>query len=64
MRARPGAGIVFRRTDLEGSPSIPARLSSVTGVERRTTLAAGGAEIHTVEHVLAARRGRWAWTTS
>ena len=49
-----GAGIVFRRTDLDGSPSIPARLSSVTGVERRTTLGRDGAEIHTVEHVLAA----------
>ncbi len=50
----PGAGIVFRRSDLEGAPCIPARLSSVTGVERRTTLARDGAEIHTVEHVLAA----------
>ena len=49
-----GAGVVFRRTDLEGAPCIPARLSSVTGVERRTTLARDGAEIHTVEHVLAA----------
>ena len=50
----PGCGIVFRRTDLDGSPTIPARLSSVTGVERRTTLAANGAEVHTVEHILAA----------
>ena len=49
-----GAGIVFRRTDLEGAPAVPARLTSVTGVERRTVLAAGGAEVHTVEHVLAA----------
>jgi UDP-3-O-[3-hydroxymyristoyl] N-acetylglucosamine deacetylase/3-hydroxyacyl-[acyl-carrier-protein] dehydratase len=50
----PGSGIVFRRTDLPGVPAIPARLSSVTGVERRTTLAANGVEVHTVEHVLAA----------
>ena len=49
-----GSGIVFRRTDLDGSPAIPARLSSVSGVERRTTLAADGAEVHTVEHILAA----------
>ena len=49
-----GTGVVFRRTDLEGSPEIPARLAYVSGVERRTTLAANGAEIHTVEHVLAA----------
>jgi UDP-3-O-[3-hydroxymyristoyl] N-acetylglucosamine deacetylase/3-hydroxyacyl-[acyl-carrier-protein] dehydratase len=50
----PGGGVVFRRTDLEGAPCIPARLSSVTGVERRTTLASDGVEVHTVEHVLAA----------
>jgi UDP-3-O-[3-hydroxymyristoyl] N-acetylglucosamine deacetylase/3-hydroxyacyl-[acyl-carrier-protein] dehydratase len=53
-RAEPGAGIVFRRTDLEGAPLIPARLSSVTAVERRTTLGEGTALVHTVEHVLAA----------
>jgi UDP-3-O-[3-hydroxymyristoyl] N-acetylglucosamine deacetylase / 3-hydroxyacyl-[acyl-carrier-protein] dehydratase len=49
-----GTGIVFRRADLAGSPEIPARLSSVSGVERRTVLAANGAEVHTVEHLLAA----------
>ena len=52
-RAEPGAGIAFRRTDLEGAPLIPARLSSVTAVERRTTLGEGAAVVHTVEHVLA-----------
>jgi len=52
--AEPGAGIVFRRADLDGAPTIPARLTSVSGVERRTTLAANGAEVHTVEHLLAA----------
>jgi len=50
----PGGGIVFRRTDLPGCPVIPARLSSVSAVERRTVLAANGAEVHTVEHILAA----------
>ena len=50
----PGAGVVFRRSDLEGCPSIPARLSSVSDVDRRTTLAANGAEVHTVEHILGA----------
>ena len=52
--AAPGDGVVFRRVDLEGAPEIPARLTSVSGVERRTTLAANGAEVHTVEHLLAA----------
>jgi UDP-3-O-[3-hydroxymyristoyl] N-acetylglucosamine deacetylase/3-hydroxyacyl-[acyl-carrier-protein] dehydratase len=52
--AAPGAGVVFRRTDLEGTPEIPARLSSVSALERRTALANGKAEVHTVEHLLAA----------
>ena len=52
--AEPGKGIVFRRADLAGAPTVPARLTSVSGVERRTTLTANGAEVHTVEHVLAA----------
>ncbi len=50
----PGSGIVFRRADLAGSPTVAARLSSVSGVERRTTLSSNGAEVHTVEHILAA----------
>jgi UDP-3-O-[3-hydroxymyristoyl] N-acetylglucosamine deacetylase/3-hydroxyacyl-[acyl-carrier-protein] dehydratase len=55
FRAAPsGAGIAFRRTDLASQPVIPARLSSVGALERRTALTAGGAEVHTVEHVLAA----------
>ena len=55
--AEPGAGVCFRRVDLPGAPEIAARLTSVTGVERRTTLGAGKAEVHTVEHVLAAVAG-------
>ena len=50
----PGAGITFRRTDLDGAPTIPARLDAVSAVERRTVLANGSAEVHTVEHLLAA----------
>ena len=52
--APAGTGVVVRRTDLPGAPPIPARLSSVTAVERHTTLGAGTAEVHTVEHLLAA----------
>jgi UDP-3-O-[3-hydroxymyristoyl] N-acetylglucosamine deacetylase/3-hydroxyacyl-[acyl-carrier-protein] dehydratase len=54
LGGEPGSGIVFRRTDLAGAPTIPARLGSVFAVERRTVLAANGAEVHTVEHILAA----------
>ena len=53
--APPAGGVVFVRTDLDGTPVIRARLASVAGVERRTVLAGeAGAEVHTVEHVLAA----------
>ncbi|HSE28501.1 MAG TPA: UDP-3-O-acyl-N-acetylglucosamine deacetylase [Gemmatimonadales bacterium] len=55
--AEAGRGIVFRRTDLPGTPEIPARLSAVQATERRTVLGDGTAEVHTVEHVLAAIRG-------
>ncbi|MDE2873910.1 MAG: bifunctional UDP-3-O-[3-hydroxymyristoyl] N-acetylglucosamine deacetylase/3-hydroxyacyl-ACP dehydratase [Gemmatimonadota bacterium] len=52
--APPDAGIVFVRTDLPGAPPIPANLDHVTATELGTGLGAGGAEVLTVEHVLAA----------
>jgi len=52
--APPGSGRRFRRTDLPGSPEIPARLSHVRGTDLSTTLGAGEATVMTVEHVLAA----------
>ncbi len=55
--APAGRGIVFRRTDLPGAPEIPARLSAVQATDRRTVLGDGTAEVHTVEHVLAALHG-------
>ncbi|HWO88092.1 MAG TPA: bifunctional UDP-3-O-[3-hydroxymyristoyl] N-acetylglucosamine deacetylase/3-hydroxyacyl-ACP dehydratase [Gemmatimonadales bacterium] len=50
----PGDGVSFRRVDLAARPCIPAKLANVTAVERRTVIAADGAEVHTVEHLLAA----------
>jgi UDP-3-O-[3-hydroxymyristoyl] N-acetylglucosamine deacetylase/3-hydroxyacyl-[acyl-carrier-protein] dehydratase len=52
--APSGRGIVFRRVDLAGTPEIPARLTEVEAVERRTAIGRGEATIHTVEHLLAA----------
>ena len=49
-----GGGVVFRRTDLEGAPEVPARLSEVEALERRTAIGHGAVTIHTVEHLLAA----------
>jgi UDP-3-O-acyl-N-acetylglucosamine deacetylase len=49
-----GQGVVFRRTDLESRPEIPARVSEVEATERRTAIGHGETTIHTVEHLLAA----------
>jgi len=50
----PGTGVRFRRTDLPGSPEVPADLGHVRATELGTTLGAGEATVMTVEHVLAA----------
>ncbi len=52
--APAGRRVVFRRTDLAGSPEIAARLEEVEATDRRTVLGQGDQSIHTVEHVLAA----------
>lgn len=52
--AASGTGIVFRRTDLAGTPMVRARLDQVTATERRTALGVEPVTIHTVEHLLAA----------
>src|SRR5689334_12748227 len=54
LPAPAGRGIVFRRVDLAGKPEIPALLSEVEAVERRTAIGKGASTIHTVEHLLAA----------
>src|SRR5213594_5027651 len=54
LPAPAGQGIVFRRVDLAGKPEVPARLTEVEAVERRTAIGRGASTIHTVEHVLAA----------
>lgn len=55
--ANENTGYVFVRTDLEGSPEIPALVDKVIGIERGTTIAQGDAVVHTVEHILAALVG-------
>jgi UDP-3-O-[3-hydroxymyristoyl] N-acetylglucosamine deacetylase / 3-hydroxyacyl-[acyl-carrier-protein] dehydratase len=54
LPAAAGTGVLFRRPDLPGRPEIPARLTEVEAVERRTALGKNGSTIHTVEHLLAA----------
>jgi len=47
-------GLAFRRVDLPGSPVIPARVEHVVRAAWGTVLGTGGAEVATVEHLLAA----------
>ncbi|MCL4103857.1 UNVERIFIED_CONTAM: hypothetical protein GTU68_029174 [Idotea baltica] len=50
-------GFVFRRVDLEGSPTVDADVDNVVDVTRGTTIQDGKAKVHTVEHTLAALVG-------
>jgi UDP-3-O-acyl N-acetylglucosamine deacetylase len=52
-----GAGLSFRRIDLAGAPVVPARVESVTGTQRRTTLGPPESGVTLVEHVLSALAG-------
>ena len=54
LPAPVNTGIVFRRTDLEGAPDVPALVANVVDTDRGTTLGVGAAKVFTVEHLLAA----------
>ncbi|MBI3725835.1 UDP-3-O-[3-hydroxymyristoyl] N-acetylglucosamine deacetylase [bacterium] len=53
----PGTGVVFVRTDLPGAPRIEASVANRIAQPRRTAIACGDAEVHTVEHLLSAAHG-------
>ncbi|MFA6316621.1 MAG: UDP-3-O-acyl-N-acetylglucosamine deacetylase [Elusimicrobiota bacterium] len=55
--APANVGIRFFRTDLVGTPMIPARLNFVITTVRGTNLGLHEAKVHTVEHVLSALTG-------
>jgi len=58
--APPDSGIRFLRLDLPGAPEIPVSpryACADTEEMRRTILKSGDAEVHTVEHILAAAAG-------
>ena len=50
-------GVIFRRTDVEERPEIPALIDHVVDISRGTTIGIGEHRVHTVEHVLAALAG-------
>ncbi|MDE5708306.1 MAG: bifunctional UDP-3-O-[3-hydroxymyristoyl] N-acetylglucosamine deacetylase/3-hydroxyacyl-ACP dehydratase [Alistipes sp.] len=47
-------GIVFRRTDIEGQPLIPALCDNVVDTSRGTTIEVGGHRVSTIEHIVSA----------
>lgn len=57
LPAKPGHGIKFQRTDLEGQPIVDADVDNVVDLSRGTTIEQSGARINTVEHTLAALVG-------
>lgn len=60
VKLRPApehGGLRFRRTDLPGTPEIPATVESVHSAHRETALRRGEAVVRTAEHVLAAAHG-------
>ncbi len=52
--AKADHGIVFRRIDLEGQPTVPALCDYVTDTSRGTTIENGAARVSTIEHLMSA----------
>ena len=55
--AESDTGYVFKRLDLDGSPTIEALSKYVINTQRGTTLEKNGVKLKTIEHVLAALVG-------
>ncbi|MES2944643.1 MAG: UDP-3-O-acyl-N-acetylglucosamine deacetylase [Pseudomonadota bacterium] len=55
--AAPDTGIVFRRVDLPQPVDITISALSVTDTRLASTISAGGAKVHTVEHLMSACAG-------
>jgi len=50
-------GVVFRRVDCAGKPSIPARIEFTAPRQRRTAIERDGVAVEMIEHVMAALAG-------
>ena len=57
LPAKENTGIKFIRTDLKKQPIIEADIDNLFMTKRSTSLKKGNAEVHTVEHILAAITG-------
>lgn len=54
LPARSNSGIRFQRTDIPGSPEIPANVRNVISTTLATTIAMGEVKVSTVEHLMSA----------
>jgi len=57
MPADVSTGVVFKRTDIEDSPSIIASITNVDSTFRTTCIKKNDVRIHTIEHILSAFYG-------
>lgn len=57
LPAAINTGIVFKRVDLPGSPSVLAHVSNIQSTDLNTTIAHGDAKVSTIEHLMAAFAG-------
>ena len=57
LPAGPHTGINFKRVDLPKQPVIKADVDNVVETNRSTTIAANGAKVSTIEHLMAALMG-------
>ncbi len=55
--AKPGTGLLFRRTDLPGRPEVGATLHNVISCSHATTIGTQHFHISTIEHLMAAFAG-------
>ncbi len=55
--AEPNTGIVFRRVDLPGAPTIAATIKNVIPRQRRTAIQRGDVTVEMIEHIMAALSG-------
>ncbi len=55
--AAPNTGINFKRVDLPNQPVVKADVDNVVETNRSTTIAANGAKVGTIEHLMAALMG-------
>ena len=58
LPAPEGHGIVFQRIDMDGQPTVKARVDFVTETARSTTIEKDGVKISTIEHALSAITGK------